>query len=1086
MADFVSWKSSPTISKEPINSQVLRDAESQLSKDAGTSESRVPDVPIIDPVNELLGKFSGDLPSSPLRSTRKSPGGRKRRRSFTGRSPIAPAQRTRTEVPDTSDDISFGELLETFGVDTGNTSLQNTSEAPGRTVPNTPQKPSVSSALQSSPNLLDIEDLGPLTPSFKFIPIDFRNRRSHRYVVQSSSASGIFECTTQDGKTVTLKLSDSWERSEVRAGDHVHVIGLFKEDGGPIEVSHSNGRLLIVEPDTLVTITNVAAALECERQVALTKYVRPPSEVTKPLLYGTITHEFIQRCFVANDFSMHFLKKALDETVTLYANELYLLETTLDEAITELSDKLTTIQQWSQKYMKSSEAGPPSSYVAAHRGKLTLSMALEKVVDVEEEMRSPFLGLRGRIDATVEARTGNGEILLAALEIKTGKRETNAAHRAQAMLYTLLMREQHPGNAHPWSLLWYADVGTMLAVDPSALELRQLIQKRNAIARPLSGPSVIPLPLPTSQLQTCNFCAFQAPCATYAQSTGDSHPTITDNYPIEDPALKFFEKWDSLITLESQEETGTQVLPWWTFLDVPRYTLVPREEESSGIYLLRISEGVPREGLLPGTKVILSTAQHLGIARGYCLLQDIPQSPGYLTIKTNRPLLRSSKYRIDIETFDAATPMARYNLVYLVAMPGLTLRDLVVNLRRPRFLEGALDKVPAGLNEDQAHAIRLFQRAEDYALIRGMPGTGKTTTTVTIIQSIIARGQTVLVSGYTHSAVDNIVSKLLSLDIRVLRLGNPDKIHPQVRSSLKCEGEPQVVACTALGVTDPFLSTRETFDWCIVDEASQISLPVCLGPLRLARRFVLVGDHFQLPPLVRSLEAKSGGLDQSLFKILCEKHPSAVASLTRQYRMCEDIMLLSSRLVYADGLKCGSTDVAKQKLRIQVSSTDRSWLRDVLEPNNSVIFLNTDTIEHSTQEVAHAEGTTNPMEADLVCKTVKAMAQHGVKEQEIGVISVYRAQIKLLQSCLPGGVEVLTADQSQGRDMDVVIVSLVRSNTKSRTGDLLRDWRRLNVAFTRARCKLIIVGSKRTLEGGTALRPFIELIEQKGWRRNVH
>lgn len=1085
MADFISWRSSPNASREPINSQVLRDAESQSSKAANEPTARATDIPITDPVNELLNKFSGDLPSSPLLSTKKSPKARKRGRSFSGRSPVAPAQRTRTEVPETSDDISFGELLENFGVDTSNTSMQDTSEAVSRrSVPNTPQKNSVLAAPQSSPNLLDIEDLGPLTPAFKYVPIDFRNRRSHRYVVQSSSAAGTFECTTSDDRTITLILRDSWIGADVRAGNHVHVIGLLKDDDGIVEVSHSNNRLLIVEPDTLITITNVATALECERQVALTKYVRPPSEVTKPLLYGTITHEFIQQCFLVKDFSIEFMRQALNDTVEHYVDELSLLDMTSDEAVSELSGKLSTIQQWSQKYLKEGGRTVPNVPVAAHRGRLTIAMALERVVDVEEEIRSPFLGLRGRIDATVEVSTADGEIMLAPLEIKTGKRETSAAHRAQAMLYTLLMREQHPGNAHPWSLLWYADIGTMIAVDPSSLELRQLVQKRNSLVRAVSGANVTPLPPPTTQIQTCQFCAFQSACSTYTQSAGETHEAVTDTYPVDDLALKFFEKWDNLITLESLQEPFHQTSPWWTNLNVPRYTL-DAAEESLGEYVLRIVDGIQHEDIFPGTRVILSTPHHLGIARGYCLQPETPPS-GCIKIRCDRPLLRSSKYRVDIEAFDAVTPMARYNLVHLVATPELTLRDLVVRLREPRFIDSHSDMPIKGLNEDQAHAIRLVERAEDYALIRGMPGTGKTTTTVSIIQLMLSRGQSVLVTGYTHSAVDNIAAKLISLGTSVLRLGSSDKVHPLVRPSLKFDGVPQVVACTALGITDPYFSTREAFDWCIVDEASQISLPVCLGPLRLARRFVLVGDHYQLPPLVRSLDAKSGGLDQSLFKILCEKYPNASASLTRQYRMCEDVMLLSSRLVYGNGLICGSSDVAEQKLGIELSDTVQGWLRDALNPRNRVVFLNTDTVDRATQEIAQADGSSNPVEADIVHKITTNLLEAGVSGKDIGVISVYRAQIQLLRTRLPPDVEVLTADQSQGRDMDVVIVSLVRSNTRSRTGLLLRDWRRLNVAFTRARCKLIIVGSRGTLLGGTALHPYIELIEQRGWLRNVY
>jgi DNA replication ATP-dependent helicase Dna2 len=139
--------------------------------------------------------------------------------------------------------------------------------------------------------------------------------------------------------------------------------------------------------------------------------------------------------------------------------------------------------------------------------------------------------------------------------------------------------------------------------------------------------------------------------------------------------------------------------------------------------------------------------------------------------------------------------------------------------------------------------------------------------------------------------------------------------------------------------------SRREFDVCIVDEASQITLPTCLGPLRFANRFVLVGDHHQLPPLVRSHEAREGGLDESLFKRLCSAHPEAVVDLRSQYRMNEDIMLLANELVYSNKLSCGTPEVAARSLLIPDSAgierihqsaisccEGECWLQDVLDP----------------------------------------------------------------------------------------------------------------------------------------------------------
>jgi DNA replication ATP-dependent helicase Dna2 len=141
------------------------------------------------------------------------------------------------------------------------------------------------------------------------------------------------------------------------------------------------------------------------------------------------------------------------------------------------------------------------------------------------------------------------------------------------------------------------------------------------------------------------------------------------------------------------------------------------------------------------------------------------------------------------------------------------------------------------------------------------------------------------------------------------------------------------------------LFSRRTFDVCIVDEASQITLPTCLGPLRFADKFVLVGDHFQLPPLVRSKEARKGGLDNSLFRRLCEaqlqREPEAIVNLNYQYRMNEEIMLLSNQLIYSGRLKCGSQEVAQRALvlpdstkmqKLHKGPCDDCWLERLLDP----------------------------------------------------------------------------------------------------------------------------------------------------------
>lgn len=488
------------------------------------------------------------------------------------------------------------------------------------------------------------------------------------------------------------------------------------------------------------------------------------------------------------------------------------------------------------------------------------------------------------------------------------------------------------------------------------------------------------------------------------------------------------------------------------------------------------------------------------------------------------------RFRLDKDEFSNGMSLVRNNLVQIMAdgpFGSKEIRSLVVDLEPPRFKAVATQYTIAdreNLNVDQTKAIEKVMSAKDYALVLGMPGTGKTTTIAHIIRALICQKKSVLLTSYTHTAVDNILLKLKSDNIPILRLGAPAKIHPEVRDFAILAGIPMdsfeeiqsawhdtpVVATTCLGTSHSIFKER-TFDYCIVDEASQITLPICLGPIRMARTFVLVGDHNQLPPLVQNEEARLGGLDISLFKLLSDTHPDSVVNLEHQYRMSEDIMTLSNTLIYEGRLKCGTEDLRLRKLEVPNMdalrrhhfdattfcstrpATQKSfctggdcWLRDLLDPETRVSFLNTDNLPSSREE-AKGNRTVNPCEARIVAQLVDALLTVGVPASEIGVMTHYRSQLSLLKHGLRGhggAIEMHTADRFQGRDKEVVILSLVRSNEACNIGDLLKDWRRINVAFTRAKTKLLVVGSRDTLKGSgkeEMLARFIGLMEERAW-----
>ncbi|KAJ8794964.1 hypothetical protein J1605_018551 [Eschrichtius robustus] len=438
-------------------------------------------------------------------------------------------------------------------------------------------------------------------------------------------------------------------------------------------------------------------------------------------------------------------------------------------------------------------------------------------------------------------------------------------------------------------------------------------------------------------------------------------------------------------------------------------------------------------------------------------------------------LPESTLFRLDQEEkhCDVDTPLGNLSKLMENTCASQKLRDLIIDFREPQFISYLSSVLPhdakdtvacilKGLNKPQRQAMKKVLLSKDYTLIVGMPGTGKTTTICTLVRILYACGFSVLLTSYTHSAVDNILLKLAKFKIGFLRLGQTQKVHPDIQKFTEediCRSKSirslalleelynsqvstiiLIVATTCMGVNHPIFS-RKTFDFCIVDEASQISQPICLGPLFFSRRFVLVGDHQQLPPLVLNCEARALGMSESLFKRL-EQNKNAVVQLTVQYRMNSKIMSLSNKLTYEGKLECGSDKVAnavinlpnfkdvKLELEFYADYSENPWLVEVFEPKNPVCFLNTDKVP--APEQVEKGGVSNITEAKLVVFLTSIFIKAGCNPSDIGIIAPYRQQLKVINDLLAhsslGMVEVNTVDKYQGRDKSIILVSFVRSS----------------------------------------------------------
>lgn len=433
------------------------------------------------------------------------------------------------------------------------------------------------------------------------------------------------------------------------------------------------------------------------------------------------------------------------------------------------------------------------------------------------------------------------------------------------------------------------------------------------------------------------------------------------------------------------------------------------------------------------------------------------------------------------------------------------------------------------LNASQEKAVNEVLWAKDVAVVHGPPGTGKTTTLVEAIFETLRRESQVLVCAQSNMAVDWISEKLVDRGINVLRIGNPTRVndkmlsftyerrfeaHPdypqlwsirkairelrqqrkhadswhqkmdrlksratelelRIRSSLF--GEARVIASTLTGAANRVLE-GEKYSTLFIDEAAQALEAACWIAIRKAGRVILAGDHCQLPPTVKSIMALKGGLGKTLMERIVENKPETVTLLKMQYRMNEQIMKFSSEWFY-HGI---------------VESAPTVSHRGILDYDTPMMWIDTAECDGKEEFVGENFGRINRAEAELTLQTLQQYLEKIGKQRileesiDVGIISPYRAQVQLLRKELRKReffrpyrhlLTVNTVDGFQGQERDIILISLVRSNDGGDIG-FLRDLRRMNVAITRARMKLIILGSSETMTSHPFYKKLYEYVGQ--------
>lgn len=446
------------------------------------------------------------------------------------------------------------------------------------------------------------------------------------------------------------------------------------------------------------------------------------------------------------------------------------------------------------------------------------------------------------------------------------------------------------------------------------------------------------------------------------------------------------------------------------------------------------------------------------------------------------------------------------------------LRDVLCGFVAPGFRELQPMTFP-WLNASQQRAVNKTLCCRDVMVVHGPPGTGKTTTLVEAVYETLRREPQVMVCAQSNAAVDWICGKLIDRGVPVLRVGNPARVDDKVLSATyerQFEAHPdypelwgvrkairevsagrrrmsradasalsnrlhnlrrravelevkiqveifesaRVVASTLVGSDNAVLKGRR-FTTLYIDEAGQALEAACWIAIRKADRVIFAGDHCQLPPTVKSVEAERAGLSRSLMESVVDKCRSAVELLTVQYRMNEAIMRFSSDWFYGGRLQ----------------AAEEVKCRGILDFDSPVEWLDTSEMDFSEKYVSATGGRVNPGEGEFMLDSleayIKRIGEKRVEDENLdfAVISPYKAQVSWLRRNakkrnvlrrLKGKIAINTIDGFQGQERDVVFISLVRSNDDGKIG-FLSDLRRMNVAMTRARMKLVIIGSAATL-----------------------
>lgn len=798
--------------------------------------------------------------------------------------------------------------------------------------------------------------------------------------VENLADKAVIVVQSESGASCTAILTGNWLDSVPEVGMIVNIVSKIKNSDTFLVDDRAN--MLVLEPDTMVSCTAISESFWCDRKTVLKTWIRGSGDTNEAMVYGSIIHELFQACLVKGVVSESYIRNMIFEKVEEYMQHFFLCSVTRLEAFDYLEGKIKSLCNWGEKYFKST----PTEPINDARGAGSDILSISKVIDIEEDLWSSIYGIRGYVDTTVEitVRSSNGLVkYLAPMEIKTSvKPKLSFSHQAQTILYTLLMRERYNRDVD-FGLLVYTETGEMTKVPTREFELRDLIIARNQLAvyfkRKERLPETIDNPLKCLKCDFLQYCFTFRAVEIHNDMTGDqlkklkgsdamssAYTELTSS--LTQKHVLFYNSW--LRRLEKEEQTAVSLTKEiWTLLGNDREKLF---RCFAGLKIVKLKQKIisdtdtlfiytfERDKELDIEKTEIDVGDHIVISdeNGSIFLTS-----GYVTeLEKNHVVVQVTKrisefnheyriddpkstFRIDKNEFVHSMSIPRNNLtvMFMKNTSGNRFVRFIVDGKNPQFIKNYLyTPVTLKLNSDQKNALDLALGAQDFAIIKGMPGTGKTRVVTALIEQLVKRKKSILFTSNTNSVVDETVLAVAELGIEILRLGSRvsnSKVKKYTPAGANIESEDDinkvymdrpVIATTTLGITHWIFTRRPLYDYCIIDESSHTSLPTTLGPVNLAEKFILIGDEMDDPKAVES----------SLYGTLIKNprfNTKAIFTLDTQYRMCQEItdILNHTFLSSNEKLRCGSKEIAEKSLGIKSETAFRfhslRWLYKILK-----------------------------------------------------------------------------------------------------------------------------------------------------------